>query len=558
MAEQTDVHKLLVLHGPALQQRGVLQFLQEHFRVQVAQDMDAALEAMRRGGFDAVLAETADFLPLERGIIVQQASVVLDTIGDGVGVAGASGELVWANRRLRDFPAVVLDSLRNICLQAFRSLESEVEGDSARGKRFSLIPDDGAYYEVICSPVRDRQGKVQQVVAVVVNASSQRRQQLKLNAIDSAGRELVRLDYEALSRYDAMQRLRLLQDRIIRFSRDILQYKHFAVLLLDERTNRLEMIISEGLDQEAQKNELFASSEGNGICGYVAATGRSYICADATADARYLRGLRGARSSLTVPLRLYDKIIGVLNVESDRVGAFVEEDRQFAEIFANYVAMAMNILNLLVYERHSTHTQVSGSICAELAGPLNDVITEATELMEDYIGHDELRRRLTSIIDNASGARRSIQQLMQAPSTGMLNVPSGRVEKDPVLAGKSVLVADDEELIRNTIRDVLSTYGCYVDTACDGQQAIDMLALRRYDLVISDIKMPNATGYDVFAKARAICCETKVIFITAFGYDPHHSIVRANKEGLSSVLIKPFKAKQLLEECRRAVSSGKA
>jgi FixJ family two-component response regulator len=49
-----------------------------------------------------------------------------------------------------------------------------------------------------------------------------------------------------------------------------------------------------------------------------------------------------------------------------------------------------------------------------------------------------------------------------------------------------------------------------------------------------------------------------VILITGFGYDPSHSIVRARKEGLAAVLMKPFKVKQLLDECRSALQRGDA
>ena len=554
MAEKTEVRRLLVLRGPSLEARGVLDLLAECFQVQVVQELEEALSQMRLGRFDAVLAETADFLPLERGIVTQQAAVVLDTIGDGVCIVGPGGELVWGNGRLREFPPQVIDRLRKTCEQAFAQLASSPQRESDRGKRFSIMPDDGTYYEVICSPVRDRQGVLRQVAAVVVNATSQRRQQLKLNAIDRAGRELVRLDDNHSGR-DARGRLRLLEERIIRYSSDVLNYKHFVVMLLDEQTNKLESIISQGLDDNG-KCELFALPDGNGICGYVAATGRSYVCPDVQGDSRYLEGLVNARSSLTVPLRLHDKVVGVLNVESDKAGAFGEEDRQFAEIFANYVALAMHMLNLLVSERHTAHSQVSGSICAELSGPLNDVITEAGELMEDYIGHDDLRKRLSAIIDRASQARRCVQQLVNAAANGVMPSSGAAPTKpDPVLAGKRILVADDEELIRHTIRDILVGCGCRVDVADNGSAAMEMVGQAQYDLVISDIKMPGASGYEVFAAAKAARADTKVILVTAFGYDPHHSIVRANKEGLSAVLMKPFRVKQLLDECRSALTA---
>ena len=555
MTEQTELRKLLVLHGPTFEAQGVLDFLREHFDIELAEELDAALDAMRSRPFAAVLAETADFLPLERGIVTQQASVVLDTIGDGVCIVGPGGELVWANRRARDLPAGVRDRLRSICVKAYEEFASAAGKDPDRGKRYSLMPDNVTYYEVICSSVRDRQGVLRQVVAVVVDATSRRRQQLKLNAIDRAGRELVGLEGGVELHRDVSQRRQLLVDRIIRCGRDVLNFQNFAVLLLAEDTNRLEMILSEGLSEEAQKYELFASPESNGICGYVAATGRSYICPDVLKDTRYLKGLDGARSSLTVPLRLHGKVIGVLNVESERPGAFNEEDRQFAEIFANYVAVALHILDLLVSERHTTHSRVSGSICAELAGPLNDIVTEISELMEDYIGHDSLRGRLSGIIDLAFAARKTVQRFAQAPAADVLSGAAAPVCKDPVLAGKRILVVDDEEMIRHTIRDVLMGFGCEVDIAANGSEAIDRLADGHYDLVVSDINMPGADGYEVFAEARRCLPRAQVLLITAFGYDKDHSVMRARDEGLGHVLLKPFKVDQLLEACRNVLQS---
>ena len=551
MTEQTGLRKLLVLHGPALEAGGVLDLLREHFQIETVAELDDALAVMRDSDFVAVLSETADFLPLERGIVTQQAAVVLDTIGDGVCLVGANGELGWANRRVREFPPSILEPIRKRCVEAYEEFAADTSR-SVRVRRFSLILPGGEYYEIICSPVRDHQGLLRQVAAMVVNATTQRRQQLKLNAIDRAGRELVRLDYDSLSKRDAPQRLQLIQERIIKYSQEVLDYQHFAVMLLDEQANRLQLLFAEGLGAEAEGYELFAGTEGNGMCGYVAATGRSYVCSDVRKDSHYLPGMDNARSSLTVPLRFHDKIVGVLNAESDRVGAFSESDRQFAEIFANYVAMALNILDLLVFERYSTHTQVSDSMAAELAGPLNDIITNAAEIMEDYIGHDDIRGRLNALIDCATQARQCVQRFVQGSSTVQGSTP--HVQHDPILDGKRVLVADDEQLLRQTVSDVLTQHGCQVDQAVDGLDAVRQIATNSYDLIISDIKMPGASGYEVFSTTVAANPDTSVILMTAFGYDPGHSVVRANQEGLSAVLFKPFKVKQLLVECRKALS----
>ncbi|HOW19503.1 MAG TPA: response regulator, partial [Phycisphaerae bacterium] len=111
-----------------------------------------------------------------------------------------------------------------------------------------------------------------------------------------------------------------------------------------------------------------------------------------------------------------------------------------------------------------------------------------------------------------------------------------------------------EEIIRETIHDVLTKVGCVVETARDGDQAVAMLSARPYDLVLSDIKMPGKSGYEVFAAAKKARPDCPVIFMTGFGYDPNHSIIRARQEGLSAVLFKPFKVDEFLAEVRGAMA----
>src|SRR5256886_6226554 len=308
---------------------------------------------------------------------------------------------------------------------------------------------------MVASPVINPGGHVVQVAAVVWDATGTRRLQQKIDAIDKAGRELVRLEADALSKMNVGQRLKLLEEKIISFTRELMHFDHFAIRLLDRKTNKLEVVISQGLPPDALNIELFASPEGNGISGYVAATGRSYICPDVERDPRYVMGLTHAKSSLTVPLRLHDKVIGIFNIESRQRAAFNEDDRQFAEIFGRYVAIALNILDLLVVERVSTSHNVADDVCSEVAGPLNDIFSDAKALMEDFIANDDLRRRLHTIVDNADLIRRSLRQVAQGPGTTILGAKDVKSAEDPVLGGAKILVVDDEANIRLTISDVL-------------------------------------------------------------------------------------------------------
>jgi CheY-like chemotaxis protein len=365
----------------------------------------------------------------------------------------------------------------------------------------------------------------------------------------------VRLEADAMGKLNVGERLKLLEDKIIRFTRDLMHFDHFNIRLLDRKNKKLEWVIGVGLPSEAMEVELFAETEGNGISGYVAATGRSYICPDVERDPRYVSGLHHAKSSLTVPLRLHDKVIGIFNIESAQRAAFNEDDRQFAEIFARYVAIALNILDLMIVERVSTSHKVADDVCSEVAGPLNDIASDATALMDDYIGNDDLRKKLQQILDNVGIIRRSLRQAAEGPNHTILGAADVKGEEDPVLAGSRILVADDEPNIRTTISDILRKYRANVTVASNGSEAISQLEAGDFDLVLSDIKMPDKTGYDVFAAARRKENKLPVILMTGFGYDPNHSIVRASQEGLQAVLFKPFKVEQLLTEVRKALGA---
>jgi CheY-like chemotaxis protein len=246
--------------------------------------------------------------------------------------------------------------------------------------------------------------------------------------------------------------------------------------------------------------------------------------------------------------------VGVLNVESDQPGAFKEEDRQFAEILANYIAMALHILQLLVIERSHTVGQVASDVLSEIATPLSEITAEASSLIQDYLNDTRLRKRLNAIVENVDRIKNSVQAVSRGGVTGL--IPERNV--DPVIGGKRVLIAEDEDVIRDTICEVLSRLGAAVDSARDGESAIQILSERQFDVVLSDIKMPLRSGYEVFAVAKKTSPDAGVILITGFGYDPDHTIVRANKEGLAGVLFKPFKVDKLIETVRSACGAAPA
>ena len=133
---------------------------------------------------------------------------------------------------------------------------------------------------------------------------------------------------------------------------------------------------------------------------------------------------------------------------------------------------------------------------------------------------------------------------------------------DPDLVGRRVAVLDDEEPVRDIVANVLAEAGASVDRFSSSNEGCDRIAQaaaagKPYDVVISDVRMPERNGYEVFRIAKQACPRTQVILMTGFGYDPNHSIVRSTQEGLHCFLFKPFQAQQLIDETRKAVAEWK-
>ena len=409
------------------------------------------------------------------------------------------------------------------------------------------------YYQLNVSPVLDPQGEAAQLVVTLRDSTFYTTQRQKLEALHQAGMALADLRPEEIFEMDVENRIELLKDNILHYTQDLLNYEIVEIRLIDEQTGRLEPLLSEGIDSEIAKGPLYAKQRDNGVTGFVAATGNSYLCEDTTNDPLYLDGHIGAKSSLTVPLIYHDKVIGSFNVESPEVGAFTEDDLQFVESFARDIAQALNTLELLVAQRTTAAQQSVEAIHAAVALPIDQILNDTVQVMESYIGHNpDVVKRLKKIIRNSRDIKQMIQKVGEtmAPEEA---VPAGiQIEKRPALKKKSVLVIDTDEQVRTSAHNLLEKYGCIVETAHQANEAILMIrnSDRQYDAIIADIRLPDMSGYELLVKLKEITNDDQpnLILMTGFGYDPGHSIVKARQEGLrpGAVLYKPFRLDQLL------------
>ncbi|NJL31876.1 MAG: hypothetical protein HC898_09725 [Phycisphaerales bacterium] len=212
-----DRQSILILSGRSTRQHPVTLALSQFFEVVTVERMDEALALLRTRDFHAVFADVGDFLPLERGLVGDKSSLILNTIGEGVCIVDSDGRCSWSNDRMRKFTPEVMDRVRQICNQArtlFSSIHSGpgAETTQPRSKKYALQVDD-RYYELMASAVVGDKNDIRQVVAVVWDATSSRKLQQKLDAIDAAGRELARLESEAIAKLVPGDRLKLLRDK---------------------------------------------------------------------------------------------------------------------------------------------------------------------------------------------------------------------------------------------------------------------------------------------------------------------------------------------------------
>ena len=346
----------------------------------------------------------------------------------------------------------------------------------------TLRSSDGRYFQVHAAPVGEvPEGSAapippRHLIVTLRDVTQEILQQQKLAAIHQAGMELADLSPDELFQMSVEQRIDLLKANILHYTKDLLNFEVVEVRLLDQKTGRLEPLLAVGMEPEASSRVLYAQPQKNGVTGFVAATGKSYLCEDTTEDPLYLEGAKGAKSSLTVPLVLHDEVIGTFNVESPEPRAFSESDLQFLEIFSRDVAMALNTLELLVAEKASTTAESVEAIHSAVALPVDEILNDAVNVMERYIGHEpEVVERLQRILRNARDIKQVIQKVGQKMTPAQAHPPMQQVENRPLLHGRRLLVVDADENVRCAAHNLLERYGCVVETAPDGGESIFMV-----------------------------------------------------------------------------------
>jgi two-component system, sensor histidine kinase SagS len=486
----------------------------------------------------------------ERAGALLRHEAILEELGEGVAVMQPDLRISWANATFEKWcGGEVRGRIFYEALDAplilgpdHSPLNTALQGSATRTRLHCF---DKKYLDLRLAPLADQSGNVRQLIALCRDVTAEVQQQQKLDALHQASRELAALNADQLAEMGVEERIELLKHNIRRLTHDLLHYDVIEIRLLDPHSGALKPLLAEGMTAEAAQRVLYAQPEGNGVTGFVAATGTTFVCNDTAREPRYLEGAKDAHSSLTVALRYGDKVIGTFNVESPQPGAFGAQDVQFTEIFCRELADALYTLDLLLVEKQATAAQSIEAINRAVNIPVDEILAASTSLLERCLPEDEMANKLKKVIAAARSIKQSIQKVGAelAPQARALGFEPPEAPRRLALR---VLVADNDERVRRSAHSILERFGCIVETARDGKEALNLAQFSSYDAIFADIRLPDLSGYDVYRSLRRAQPNANVILMTGFGYDATHSIVKARQDGLRYVLYKPFRADQVL------------
>jgi PAS domain S-box-containing protein len=255
------------------------------------------------------------------------------------------------------------------------------------------------------------------------------------------------------------------------------------------------------------------------------------------------------------------------------------------------IGFAKELREIRRRDRLMTLGELAVSLAHEINNPL-EVITNTMELLEELVRRiatdeqmvvegerfDAIRRELTQIQaivgrvqELAAGDEYETRQYL--PGTLMTNLrksaaapaagaapgaaapaaesaqpaPGGNGASDASLAGLSILVVDDDLGVCHSLADLLRHQDCEVTIATSATEALGLATGGRFDLVLSDVVMPDMDGYDLYVELKERKPELPVILMTGYLYDRDHVIKRSKLAGLASGVLfkKPIDPERL-------------
>jgi sigma-B regulation protein RsbU (phosphoserine phosphatase) len=180
--------------------------------------------------------------------------------------------------------------------------------------------------------------------------------------------------------------LNTLMHRVADLVRAVIDYKIFAILLLNDRSEDLRMRFQIGHSSEVERMRI---KLGRGVVGQAALQRKSLLIEDVTKTDNYIDANPNVRSELAVPLIIKNKVIGVVDLQSETPAYFTLEHQRLLELVASRMAVAVE--NARLYTRVSRQAQT--------LGVLNEISREITSILDPNDLLERIAHLLKRVID---------------------------------------------------------------------------------------------------------------------------------------------------------------
>jgi PAS domain S-box-containing protein len=244
------------------------------------------------------------------------------------------------------------------------------------------------------------------------------------------------------------------------------------------------------------------------------------------------------------------------------------------------IGFAKDLREILRKDKLATLGEVAVGLSHEINNPLAVILNQVDLLereIEEMAGDRDssveserlyaLRREVSRISEILARLGEMVETehyetIEYVGPTRMLDLRRRRrasTEPDPRLRGLRILVVDDDLGICRSMKEILEAEGCEVETARDGEEALRRIQATRFEVVLTDVVMPNMDGYQLYTAIHERYPDLPVLMMTAFHYDKDHIIKRSRLQGLEGVIFKkPVDPERLLQVIGDVATRGSA
>jgi CheY-like chemotaxis protein len=338
--------------------------------------------------------------------------------------------------------------------------------------------------------------------------------------------------------------------------------KHIAMFKLSPSRPGLGLAYSSGFDEKVITG-LKGLKADEGVFGRLVNTRIPQVVNDICETETTLSSLaekEGLESMICVPIFSKDELWGFLAAFSQEKSRFREEDGRIVALFAGQIGLLLDHLSQSIRDNlDEVLVPILGSIeLMNFRYSGRDTIPVA-EILD---AQNRFRRRVLSYIagleqgssEKISGEEQEKGKRIRLPSGDELSVEEVitiKGDESSTPNTKKVLVIDDQPIVTDLLVSVLERMNYQAQVASCGKEGLEMFGKDRFDLVITDLGMPDISGWEVSKAVKQRRPDVPVVVITGWGVDPDPNKVKDSKVDL--IITKPFQVGQLEKTIKELV-----